>query len=158
MRHAAEGLFGVVERAVLPLLEGIARPFFQLFQADALLLGQGVVLAHEDVHVRFEQRVEGQVGIFEGLGEHALVEAVQVQDADFAAEGAHVLDDLGGGALAQHEFVLVGLAAFRDLDEGFHAEGVVLGGNRQAQLVGDAAVVAAFKQVGALDYLARVGQ
>ena len=71
-----------------------------------------MVLAHEHVHARVEQGSVGHVGVVERLLQHAPVEVVGVQDAHFAAERAHVVDDLGRGAFAQDELVLLALAAF----------------------------------------------
>ena len=117
-----------------------------------------MVLAHEHVHARVEQGSVGHVGVVERLLQHAPVEVVGVQDAHFAAERAHVVDDLAGAALAQDEFVIVSLALLHHVHERLHAERVVLRGHGQPQVGGAFIGVAHLQHVGLLDHLARVAQ
>ena len=117
-----------------------------------------MVLSHEHVHTRVEQRVERHVGVIEGLLHDALVERVQVQYAHFAAERSYVVDDLGGGGFPKDEVEEVPLASLDNVHEGLHAEGVVLSGHRQARLGLFLVGVARFQHVRLLDDLACVAE
>ena len=156
MRQVAERLFGIVERIRSALLERVARVVGQVVGSQQRGARQRVVLAHEHVHARVEQGSVGHVGVVERLLQHAPVEVVGVQDAHFAAERAHVVDDLGRGAFAQDELVLLALAAFHHVHERLHAERVVLRGHGQPQVGGAFIGVAHLQHVGLLDHLARV--
>ena len=76
MLDVAQRLLGVIERVRGSLLEAIAGPYGQLLGLDDVASGQRVVLAHEHMHARVEQRVERHIGVIEGLLHDALVESI----------------------------------------------------------------------------------
>ena len=88
--------------------------------------------ADEDVRCRFEKLREVQVGVLHDTREGSLVEVVEEEQANIAAEFLDVANDFAGTGLAEREVVGVGLAGVDDVDEGLHGKGVVLGRDGKA--------------------------
>ena len=160
MGQRREGLFGEVERVGRALLEGVARVLVEVGELERGLAGKGMLRADKDVRCRFEKLREVQVGIFHDAREGSLVEVVEEEQANIAAEFLDVANDLAGTGLAEREVVGIGLAGVDDVDEGLHGEGVVLGGDGKARapVVGRLVDEALAEQVGLLDDLARIAE
>ena len=118
-----------------------------------------MVFAYEHVHACIEQGSEAEVVVGQRFLQHVGVETVQIEDAQLAAERAHVLDDLAGGAFAQDVVEVPAVAgAFHHAHERLDAERVMLRGDGQAAVGGALVRVVLFQHVRLLDDLARVTQ
>lgn len=151
-----EGFFGVIKGVRGPLLEGVTRERLEVGRLHHGLARKGMVFADEHVNACVEEGMEGDVRVFEGLGEDASVEIIGEEDPRFASKRSNVVDDLARCAFAKDEIVPASRKRVGGLHEGLHAEGVMLGRDGQARMVGVAFGVTLFKHVGLLDDLPRV--
>ena len=87
-----------------------------------------MVLPHVGVGLAVDQVVELQVAFLEQVGDVLAVEIAQVQDADFALEACHVVDDFLGLGFAESEVVVVQVELLDHFHEGLDGKGVVLRG------------------------------
>ena len=123
---------------------------------DEVASSKWMAFPHKDVDAGVEERVESESLVTYCLLEHPPVEAVEVQDANLAAEASDILDDLSGGCLAHDELVIVGATFADDVDEGLHREGIVLGAHCQSHAAYAARRVTTLEHVCLFDDLPRI--
>ena len=82
----------------------------------------------------------------------------EVDDAQLGTAQAHVLDDVGGAALAQGKLIAVAADLLHQADEGVHNEGIVLRRDGKDTPCRCAALILLLEEVGLLDHLAGVGE
>ena len=120
-------LFREVEGVVQALFIGQAGEVLQILQRHRLAVRQRVIPGEKHMGLRLEEGDEIQLRILENALEHVPVEFREVEDAQLAPLGAHVLDDVVRAGFAEGEFILVVLIVPHERREGVHREGVVLG-------------------------------
>ena len=120
---------GQIEAAVVPLLKGKAGIGRQVLKGDGAALGQGMLAPQVHIGGTVDQVGEGQARGAHQLFQGAAVEVVEVQDADLAAGGGHVLQHRLGAGLADGKVVFAHVEAAGHLHKGLDRKGIMLGGH-----------------------------